>query len=165
MTVQLADWLLEIDIDLTMSLSGAQATEHCSCAYCRNFYRAIDEACPHLRQFLSGFGIDVEGPDELCPFEPTIYEVTFIIQGKILREGREALYIDDIPLQIKSAEASDMETEHPMPYFTFCIGLIELPWLLEESPDQVISPANEPEYLDRMEKKLLKRMEYDSFLS
>ena len=165
MTVQLADWLLEVDIALTMSLSGAQAAEHCSCAYCRNFYRAIDKVCPHLRRFLSGFGIDVEGPDELSPFEPTIYEATYIIQGKILREGREALYIDGIPLQIKPAEASDMETEHPTPYFTFCVGLIEIPWLLDESQDQVISPANEPEYLERMQKKLLGRMESDAVLS
>jgi len=165
MTVQLADWLLDVDITLTMSFSAAQAAEHCSCAYCKNFYRAIDGACPHLRQFLSGFGIDIEGPDELCPFEPTIYEATYIIQGKILHKGREVLYIDDIPLQIKSFEISDLETEHPTPYLTFCIGLIELPWLLEESPDQVISPANEPEYLERMEKKLLARLGSDSVFS
>lgn len=165
MTVRLADWLLDVDIALTMSLSGAQAAEHCSCAYCRNYYQAIDRVCPNLRKFLFNFGIYIEGPDELSPFEPTIYEATYIIQGKILHAGRETLNIDGIPLTIRSEQESDMETEHTSPYFTFCIGLIELPWLLDESPDQVISPANEPEYLARMEKKLLDRIDQDSALS
>lgn len=155
MLITLADWVLDVDIELTMQLSAAQAREHCSCAYCRNFYKAVDGGLPSVRSFLMKFGIDLEGPDELCPFEPTIYEVTYIVQGNIIREGTQNLRIDGIPLRIHSSLMADISTEHPEPYFTLTIGLFELPWLLTDSMDDVVSPANNEEYLIRMQTKLL----------
>lgn len=158
MYICLADWVLDVDIPLTMELSAGQAKDHCDCGYCRNFYAAIDSAYPSLRAFLARFGIDVEGPDELCPFEPTIYEATYIVQGKLVTKGSQSLRIDDIPLAISSAETADIHTEHPLPYFTLCVGLMELPWVLDEPMEQVISPANEEGFLERMEQKLLMRL-------
>lgn len=163
MQICLADWVLDVDIPLTMELSVGQAKDHCDCGYCRNFYAAIDAAYPSLRPFLARFGIDVEGPDELCPFEPTIYEATYIVQGRILGEGSLPLRIDDIPLTIRPAETADIHTEHPMPYFTLCAGLMELPWVLSEPMDQVVSPANEEGFLRRMEQKLLSRLDGEQF--
>lgn len=159
MRIELADWHLEVDVTLNMELSGAQAADHCTCGYCRNFYEAIDQVCPTLRPFLAKFGLNIEGPDELCPLEPTIYEATYIVQGNILQQGTTPLRIDGIPFKIRSSEASDMRTEHPVPYFTLCFGLIELPWVLSEPMEDVISPANEEEYLRRIETKLL---QYDA---
>lgn len=165
MLIELGDWKLEADVSLTMALSVAQAKEHCTCGYCRNFYSAIDKAYPGLRPFLSRFGIDVEGPDELCPFEPTIYEATYIVQGYIVQKGSQQLYFDGIPLLIQSASESDICTEHPAPYFTLTIGLLELPWLLLEPMADVISPANEDAFLQRMQKKLLKRLDKEQICS
>ena len=159
MQIELADWILNVDVPLTMELSVNQAKEHCDCGYCRNFYAAVDAACPNLRSFLMQFGLAIDGPDELCPFEPTIYEATYIVQGSIVQYGKQNLSIDGIPLYIRSSADSDMCTEHPEPYFTLCIGLMELPWLLEEPMHEVVSPANEEEYLQRMEKKLLIRFD------
>lgn len=161
MLIELADWELDVDISLTMSLSDKQAKEHCTCGYCRNFYAAIDGAYPGLRPFLQRFGIHAEGPDELCPYEPTIYEVTYIVQGCVRHKGKQSLYIDDVPLTIRTSLESDICTEHPEPYFTLCIGLMELPWLLDEPMSEVISPANEDEFLSRMQKKLLARLQDD----
>lgn len=158
MLIELADWQLEVDIPLTMALSVGQTHDHCTCGYCRNYYAAIDSAYPAIRPFLSRFGVDVEGPDELCPFEPTIYEATYIVQGYILRKGSHNLTVANIPLEICSSEDSDICTEHPKPYFTLCIGLMELPWLLAEPMDDVVSPANEEEFLHRMQQKLLLRL-------
>ena len=165
MLIELADWKLDVDVPLTMVISGSQAKEHCTCGYCRNYYAAIDQAYPSIRPFLSQFGIDVEGPDELCPFEPTIYEATYIVQGHILQMGKQPLCIADIPLVIGSSSESDIYTEHPTPYFTICIGLMELPWLLEEPMSDVISPANEDGFLERMQKKLLLRLDTDQISS
>ena len=157
MQMQIGAWLLDVDIALNMEIFARQAREHCSCGYCRNFYAAIDRVCPSLRPFLARFGVDVEGPDELSPFEPTIYEVSYIVNGTILERSDERLFIDQIPIKILSAEQADMDTVRPEPYFVLVIGLMELPWLLQEDPNQVISPANEENYLQRMERKLLDR--------
>lgn len=165
MEIRFADWILDVNLHLTMEISAQQAQDHCQCGYCRNFYAAVDHACPNLRTFLASFGIDVEGPDELCPFEPTIYEVTYVVQGQILEKGRTLLNLDGVPIVIRDAEEADLETSHPMPYFTVTVGLIELPWLLAENMDDVISPANEPEYLQRMERKLLERMSNSDIFS
>ena len=161
MYIALADWVLDVDVPLTMELSAEQAKEHCNCGYCRNYYAGLDGACPSLRPFLANFGLDAEGPDELCPFEPTIYEATYIVQGQILRSGKEQLYIDQIPLKICPAKDADICTEHPEPYFVFRIGLMELPWKLDEPMEQVVSPANEEAYLQRMQQKLLKLLDAD----
>lgn len=156
MQIKLADWLLDVDVALTMSLSVSQAADHCTCGYCRNFYTAADVGLPSLRSFLRGFGIDMEGPDEFCPFEPTIYEATYIVQGAILRRGCERLHIDGAPLTILSSDEVDFETSHPAPWFALKIGLFELPWVVDAPMEDVISPANNPECIQRMEQKLLR---------
>ena len=157
MQMAISSLLLDVDIPLNMQISSAQAEDHCNCGYCRNFYEAIDLVCPSLRAFLAKLGVHVEGPDELSPFEPTIYEVSYIVNGTILERPVEAFYVDQIPVKILSAQEADMDTDRPEPYFVLVIGLIELPWLLDEDPQQVISPANEEQYLQRMQKKLLQR--------
>ena len=165
MRLTLGDWLLDVDIELTMSISAAQASEHCDCGYCKNFYETLDAAYPSIRPFLMKFGLHAEAPDELCPFEPTIYEATYIVQGTILQFGTQNLTIDGVPLTICSSQQADMCTEHPEPYFTLCIGLMELPWSLPEPMDQVISPAKEEEYLLRMQQKLLQRLDNETIRS
>ena len=161
MLLQLSDWQFDINLPLTMDISAAQAAEHCSCGYCRNYYMSLDNAYPSIRPFLQRFGIDIEGPDELCPYEPTIYEATYIIQGHILQKGSNNLVIDNIPLRFYAPDEMDLHTEHPHPYFMLNIGLMELPWSLTEPMDQVISPANEIEFLERMQQKLLVRFNDD----
>lgn len=165
MHLTLGDWLLDVDIEMTMSLSVAQAKAHCNCGYCRNFYAALDEEYPSVRPFLTNFGLDAEGPDELCPFEPTIYEATYIVQGQILRFGTQKIRVDGVPLDIMSLLQADMFTEHPEPYFTLRLGLMELPWKLPEPMGQVVSPANEEAYILRMQRKLLSRLEAETIIS
>ena len=161
MLISLADWQLDVDVELSMEISASQAADHCTCGYCRNYYTALDQTYPTIRPFLSKFGLDAEAPDELCPFEPTIYEASYIVQGEIVHFGSQPLLIDGVPLNIYSSKQSDIYTEHPAPYFVLRIGLLELPWCLPEPMAQVVSPANEEEFLSRMQQKLLQR--YDDF--
>jgi len=165
MVLKLADWILDVDISLTMEISAEQARSHCECGYCRNFYHDIDRACPELRTFMAQFGIDITAPDELCPFEPTIYEATYVVQGSIVQKGSVPLYLNGIPVYLQNAEDADLETAHPMPYFTVTVGLIELQWVLDEPMQEVVSPANDPEYLLRMQRKLLDRLSADEVFS
>lgn len=158
MLLSVHNWQFDVDVSLNMEISSAQAADHCLCGYCRNFYAAIDSACPSMRAFLAQFGADIEGPDELSPFEPTIYEASYIINGTIRRTSDFDLSVDGIPVRIVKSENADMDTVRSEPYFVLVIGLIKLPWVLDEDPLEVISPANEEAYLRRMEKKLLDRL-------
>lgn len=155
MQIMVADWLLDVDVAQTMSISDVQAADHCTCGYCRNFYTATDASLPTFRPFLQQFGVDMEGPDEFSPFEPTIYEATYLVQGEILKKGHQNLRIDGIPLKILTQTEVDFPTSHPAPYFALRIGLFELPWVIDEPMDEVVSPANTEECLNRMEQKLL----------
>ena len=158
MLISVQDWQFDVDVALNMEISSGQAADHCLCGYCRNFYQAVDSTYPSLRPFLARFGADIEGPDELSPFEPTIYEASYIIHGKVLSCGHQPIFVDGIPVVVKNGKKADMDTERPEPYFVMLVGLMELPWLLSEDPADVVSLANEPSYLARMEKKLLERI-------
>lgn len=46
-------------------------------------------------------------------------------------------------------------------FFVFDTGLLDLPWVLDEDMDEVISPANEPEYMERMMNRLLQNTDSD----
>lgn len=165
MRIQLADWLLDVDIPNNMAISAQQATDHCMCGYCKNFYLGADHAMPMLRPLLQRLGIELEGPDELCPFEPTIYEATYVIRGSILRKGTRTMNVDGVPMRILLSQELDLDSHPTEPHFALRIGLFELPWLLEEDPNQVISPANCPECLRRMEEKLLAYAQQEALLS
>ena len=165
MLVSVDDWLFDVDIEQNMKISSAQADDHCTCGYCRNYYASVDRAYPSLRAFLTNFGVDIEGPDELSPFEPTIYEASYIIHGRVVSRASGCIFVDGIPVKVVSAMEADMDTVRPSPYFVLVVGLMELPWLLDEDPRQVISPANEETYLRRMEKKLLLRLQDETLCS
>jgi hypothetical protein len=51
------------------------------------------------------------------------------------------------------------------PFFVLTTGLLELPWVLDEDMDEVLSPANEPEYMQRMMNRLLENAGEDIVVS
>jgi hypothetical protein len=77
------------------------------------------------------------------------------VTGRIIHRGKSVLFVDGVRIQI--SDKLDMDHTLPKPCFGFIVGLMELPWVLDEPMEDVISPANEPECLDRMWKKLLQR--------
>ena len=96
---------------------------------------------PQICEFLREFGVDFYGPSEVIPFEPTFVLSCYRIQGKIVKFGRESLFVDSVPISPETADESS---------FYLWIGEMALPWLQEEAEDDVISPANLPEFMDRM---------------
>ncbi len=155
MILEIADWKLDIDLEATMEYSGSEAKEHCTCAYCRNFYATVDDTYPQLRPFLAQFGLDMEAPEELMPFDDganVIYDAVYTVYGTIVQQGSE-MKISDIPVRFENGAM--VNTEIPEPCVSVSIGLFSLPWVLNEPLKEVVSPANAPSFLKRMWNKLL----------
>lgn len=148
MIIEFLDWRFQVDVEATLAHTTKNSTDHCTCAYCRNYYEAIDRCYPELRSFLAQFGVNLDGPSELMPFEPTLMLACYRIQGKVLQWGREAVQVKQIPIVPETAEDGT---------FLLWVGEVELPWLQDEDMDEVISPANLPEFLERMQEVWLLR--------
>ena len=148
MRICIDDWEFAVDMTATMAYSAGEAEEHCSCAYCRNFYAAIDSAYPQLRPFLTQFGVDVEAPDELIPYEPPTQMVAFYgVSGKIMRTGSKPLSAGNLCIYPETAETAQVNTFLSEVYFFLRTDMMQLPWVLDEPMEDVISPANEPSFL------------------
>lgn len=141
MELKLGDWTFRVDVEATSERTRRYSYDHCQCAYCKNFYDAIDLTYPELRPAMENFGIHLEGPCELMPFEPTLMLACYRVDGQILQWGKSQLSVRGLQIL---PEAGDSET------FLLWVGEIPLPWIQKEPVEDVVSPANLPEFMDRM---------------
>lgn len=141
MDLKLGDWTFRVDVEATSERTRRYSYDHCQCAYCKNFYDAIDLTYPELRPAMENFGIHLEGPCELMPFEPTLMLACYRVDGQILQWGKSQLSVRGLQIL---PEAGDSET------FLLWVGEIPLPWIQKEPVEDVVSPANLPEFMDRM---------------
>ena len=148
MVLQINDWVFQIDPERTHEHSSFVSSEHCTCSYCENYYRTAALVYPNLKGFLAKFGLLADAPSEMYPIEPTLYLVGYRVFGKILTYGVAPMMIDGVPVT-----AEPVDDVH----FMLELGEMPLPWVLSEDPNEVISPANEPEFLEKMYRKLLLR--------
>lgn len=161
MLLEIDEWKFDIDFAATMEYSAGEAREHCTCAYCRNFYAAVDDTYPELRPFLGQFGLDIEAPDELMPFAATNVSVLYAVSGRIVTRGSGPIMAGDIRVFPEEWEISMVNTDCPDPIFILDAGPFDLPWLLDEAIDDVESPANEPGFSERMKNRFLRRKNDD----
>lgn len=155
MELTVGGWKFRVNTEETASYSKAVWKDHCTCGYCRNFYATILEAYPKLQLFLSQFGMDALTPEELMPIEPNLCIASYCISGTVLHNGNGPIDIGGITFTVTTQEQADYDTACKIPYFVLTTGFLDLPWVLEEDMNEVVSPANEPEYLQRMANKLL----------
>lgn len=142
MILEAGDWRFRVDIQATRERTSKYSFEHCQCSYCKNYYDAIDLAYPNLRPVMEQFGVNLEGPSELMPFEPTLMLVCYRVDGEILQWGSSDMTVSGIPIVPEIGEDNT---------FLLWVGEMEIPWLQEEPVDEVVSPANLPEFLERMQ--------------
>lgn len=142
MLFEVGSWRFFVDVEATKERTGRYSFAHCQCLYCKNFYDSVDIAYPLLRPAMESLGVFLEGPCELMPFEPTLLLACYRLDGQIERWGREPLYAGGVCVM---PEYADEET------FLLWVGEMSLPWLQEEAPEDVVSPANLPEFLERMQ--------------
>lgn len=140
--LEIADWRFQVDRETTWERTTTYSYDHCECGYCKNYYEAVDFTCPELRPFLAQFGINLSGPSELMPFEPTLMLACYRVQGKILQWGTASLTVGGILI---TPETGENDT------FLLWVGEIPVPWLQEEAMEDVVSPANLPEFMERMQ--------------
>lgn len=164
MHLQIDDWLFDVDMVRTMEYSSNEAADHCTCAYCRNFYAAVDAAYPQLRPFLAQFGVDVEAPEELECFDAqgwVRYVGSYAVIGRIQRFGKKPFLVGNAEIQPTINREFDLEE----PYFVLDLDGLELRWELDEPFKEVISPANEPSFLKKMWDRLLGKLKPDGPIS
>ena len=148
MTITVDDWIFDVDPVKTREHTVFAVNSHCTCGYCENYYQAVGREHPNLSAFLDRFFLDVEGPSEMYPFEPTLYLLGYKVFGMIVKAGNGPIMVDGLPIM---GEIIDENT------FKLEVGELELPWILDEDKDEVISPANEPEFLEKMYRIMIKR--------
>lgn len=166
MILKIADWVFDVDIPATMSYSAGVWDDHCTCGYCRNFYETLDREYPVMKPFLEQFGMNSLTPEEMSPIDPTLCIVSYCISGTIVKHGIYPIDVGGVVLSVTTHD--DNPLYHPpfgRPFFVLTTGLIELPWVLEEDMDEVISPANEPEYMERMMGRLLENIDSETTFS
>lgn len=163
--ISIQDWVFDVDINATMEYCLNVVADPCQCGYCRNFRSAVNGTFPELDPFLTKLGSRVDAPEELMPYEPTVFEASYCISGRIRQKGTQPIGCGGCSVFVMPAEDTDYETECPKPYFVLRTGYLELPWVLSEDMDEVVSPANEPEYLQRMWNRLLQNAPEDPLQS
>lgn len=156
MILELADWQFDVDVETTQECTTRNASDHCECAYCKNYYDSVETVYPDLCSFLTRFGVNISGPSELMPFEPTLMLACYRVQGKITRWGKAELGVSGVPI---IAETSEDGT------FLLWVGELELPWVQCEPVEDVVSPANLPEFMERMQEVWLLRHGKESVFS
>lgn len=142
MVFDIADWCFEIDTEATLRHTSDNAANHCECSYCKNYYDTLPATYPGLCTALTRIGINPMGPSELMPFTSTVFLACYRVNGRILHWGKSSLAVGGIPI---IAELGDSGA------FFLWVGELELPWVQGEAPEDVISPANFPEFLERMQ--------------
>ena len=141
MILGIEDWVFDIDPEKTSAHSAFALESHCTCGYCENYYRSVEFVCPGLKPLLERFFVEIQGPSRMYPFEPDLCLLGYKVYGTIVRYAAGPIMVDGIPVMPVPLEEG---------LFLLEVGEISLPWVLEEDMDDVISPANEPEYLEEM---------------
>lgn len=157
MILRVNDWEFDIDMERTMAYSAAESAEHCNCAYCRNFYETVDVHCSQLRPFLAQFGLQIDAPDELMPYDVADriwYEGKYAVFGKINVFGKDRIFLENVSIWPMKDASFTLEGA----YFVLNLEDMDLPWALQEPLKDVISPANEPTFLKIMWDRLLGKM-------
>ena len=159
MILEVLDWVFNVDISATMDYSVHISEDYCNCGYCRNFRETLNAAYPQLKEFLEPFGMNSLTPEEMSPIEPTL------CMASIVKRGIYPIDLGGVVLTVPEQPDPLYKPTCGEPFFVFNTGLLDLPWVLDEDMDEVISPANEPEYLQRMMNRLLENTDSEIILS
>ena len=134
----------DIDLDQTMLCRAKEAEDPCDCAYCRNFAASVDGRYPNLRPFLAQFGIDICYPDESMPFDmpgEMWYENQYSVCGNILTGDQATLVVDGVEVHFHRENLLHINPVCPEPCFFVGVGMMRLPWVLDEPMGEVRSPG------------------------
>ena len=150
MFIRIDDWKFHAFSVSNRRFYADQLSDHCDCAWCRNFYRAVDSAYPDLRPFLDQFGILMDAPTEILAFSPTLCTCYYAVCGDILEQGSEDIIINGITISPLTKEEALVHTEMEGPVYFLQVGTLSLPWVLDESMELADSPAKGKNMIQRL---------------
>ena len=151
MVLQIDDWYFKVFEVATRKYYAKRMADHCDCAWCRNFYAAVDNTYPELRNFLDGFGVRPEAPTEIMSFTPTMSAEYYAVCGEILDRGEEKyIEIDGLRIEPLTAQEAMVNCSCQEPVFFLYVPCKTLPWVLEEPMEEAQSPAKGKAYVQRL---------------
>ena len=155
MILEIEGWKFQVFPVATRKYYAKEYSEHCTCAYCRNFYTAVDDRYPKLREFLERFGVHIEAPDEMISFRPTLCSNYYSVCGEILEQGDDPIDLGGITVEPMTPEEAMIATDLE-PCFFLYVSTLELPWVLDEPLDKAASPAKEQDAISRLLRRWIK---------
>lgn len=117
MVLEIDGWKFQIFEVATRKYYAREVAEHCDCAFCRNFYAAIDTAFPELRPFMARFGVHIEAPDEMISFTPTLCSNYYGVCGQILEQGDAPLSVGGLTVEPMTEAEAMTDSDCPEPRF------------------------------------------------
>lgn len=148
MILTIDDWKFQIYSVATRKYYARELAEHCTCATCRNFYTAVDQTYPELRGFLRKFGVEVEAPDEMMAYTPTLCANYYAVCGTILERGQGSIQVGDTLVTPMTQEEAMANTWLSEPLFFLSVDTMRLPWVLKEPPAE--GPSGEKDTVSRI---------------
>lgn len=134
-------WKFQVFTVTTRKHYAREVREHCTCAWCRNFYMAADLKYPEIRPFLDRFGVHMEAPEEMLSFTPTLCANYYAVCGEILERGDGPILVNGISVEPLTSEEAMINRDREVPWFYLYVGCMTLSWVLEESMEEADSPA------------------------
>ena len=120
MTLIYDKWVFSVDLSTTKQISKIELDEHCTCDFCRNYYRTVQNQHPALDGFLKQFGLEIFAPDSLH----TYLHRGFVEYAAEYRVAGNVMIIGDRPISIDGLQVvADDEGE----CFYLCFKTV-LPW-------------------------------------
>lgn len=115
----------------------------CNCILCNNYIKTFRNVYPEAVKVLSKLGVHVEYPLEIidCFWNDRKYkrryESYYSIKGELL-EDKTVLYDKDVVITLYKSDTDEpiySNTGMEKPYFILKITNVELPWVLDEIPE------------------------------
>ena len=150
MIIQIEDWRFQVFTVSNRRYYAREATEHCTCAWCRNFYQSVDARYPDLRSLLDRFGIHIEAPEESMAFSPTLCSNYYSVCGEILQWGSGDILVNGVSVTPETEEQSGVDVDRDGPVFFLRVGPMTLPWVLDEPMEEADSPAKGKAFVQRL---------------
>ena len=150
MILQIDDWQFQIFEVTQRKYYARERAEHCTCAWCRNYYMAVDMQYPNLRPLMERFSVQIDAPCEMLAFHPTLCNAYFAVSGKILKRGEAPIMVDGLTVEPMERDESMVNFQEDWPVFFLYVSCMTLPWVLEESMNEADSPAKGQKFIQRL---------------
>lgn len=150
MVIEIDDWRFHVFGVTARKYYARELADHCTCAWCRNFYQSVDQKYPGIRPFLNRFEVQMDAPTEMMAFGPTMCANYYAVSGSILKRGEGPIVIDSVSIEPLEQDECNINIEEEWPVFFLYVGCMSLPWVLEEPMEKADSPAKGKNFVQRL---------------